>query len=226
MMDTLDAILPRLEGIGKASVALCGHTHIPRIVAAGSVLIVNPGSAGMLGYRDVAPVPHVMEAGAPHARYAIVERLVDGWTAEPRAVPYDFEAAARQAEQAGRAGQGSAAHLWHAKNRGPTRVRRQPCADRNWSKTNSLHTATDAGRKVLYEVGSPASGWASSRRCLTGYPRGASKARDDRYEVNLPVVPAGTPSARAEALSWLVRLAPCRLSATRTRCRCARWHAG
>lgn len=102
MMDTLDAILPRLEGIGKARVVLCGHTHIPRIVAAGSVLIVNPGSVGMPGYRDVTPVPHVMEAGAPHARYAIVERLVDGWTAELRAVPYDFEVAARQAEQAGR----------------------------------------------------------------------------------------------------------------------------
>jgi hypothetical protein len=70
-------------------------------------------------------------------------------------------------------------------------------------ESNSLHTATDAGRKVLYEVGLPASGWASSRRCLTGYPPGASRARDDRYEVNLPVVPAGTPSACAEALSWL-----------------------
>src|SRR5262245_3046935 len=51
---------------------------------------------------------------------------------------------------------------------------------------------------------SPASGWASSGRCLRGYPRGASPieeivARDDRYEVNLPVVPAGTPSACAEA---------------------------
>ena len=43
-------------------------------------------------------------------------------------------------------------------------------------------------------------------KMLTSYPRGTSRARDDRYEVNLPVVPAGTPSARAEAVSWLVRL--------------------
>ena len=48
-----------------------------------------------------------------------------------------------------------------------------------------------AGRKVLCEVGSPASGWASSRRCLTCHPRGASRASHGRYEVNLLVVPAG-----------------------------------
>lgn len=101
-VDTEEAILPRLAGIGEASVVLCGHTHTPRIVTVGGILVVNPGSVGMPGYRDVTPVPHVMEAGAPHARYAIVEKLPSGWAAELRAVPYDFEAAARQAEQAGR----------------------------------------------------------------------------------------------------------------------------
>ena len=132
-----------------------------------------------------------------------------------------YQGCYRRSEQAGRA-----LPILACKNRGPTQVKSEPLRGSHLLKTNSLHTATDAGRKVLCEVGSPASGWASSRRCLTGYPRGASKARDDRYEVNLPVVPAGTPSARAEALSWLIRLAPCWLSATRTRCRCARWHAG
>lgn len=102
VLDTEEAILPRLSGIGDARVVLCGHTHIPRIVSIGGILIVNPGSIGMPGYRDVTPVPHIMEAGAPHARYAIVEKLSAGWAAELRAVPYDFEAAARQAEFAGR----------------------------------------------------------------------------------------------------------------------------
>ncbi|GAA4124919.1 metallophosphoesterase family protein [Aminobacter aganoensis] len=102
MLDRQEAILPRLAGIGRARVVLCGHTHIPRIATSGGVLIVNPGSVGMPGYRDTSPVPHVMEAGTPHARYAIVEKLAGGWAAELRAVPYDFEAAARQAEQAGR----------------------------------------------------------------------------------------------------------------------------
>jgi predicted phosphodiesterase len=97
-----EVIIPRLAGIGDARVVLCGHTHTPRIVSAGGVLIVNPGSVGMPGYRDVNPVPHVMEAGTPHARYAIVEKHPHGWVAELRAVPYDFEAAARQAEQHGR----------------------------------------------------------------------------------------------------------------------------
>jgi hypothetical protein len=41
--------------------------------------------------------------------------------------------------------------------------------------------------------------WASSRGCITCHPRGVSSARHGRNEVNLPVVPAGTPSARAEA---------------------------
>jgi len=102
MIDTVEAIFSRIAGIGNAGVVLCGHTHIPRIVAAEGVLIVNPGSVGMPGYRDVTPVPHVMEAGAPHARYAIVERGFNGWSAELRAVPYHFEAAAVQAQQAGR----------------------------------------------------------------------------------------------------------------------------
>lgn len=102
ILDSMEVIRPRLSGVGNAGVVLCGHTHIPRIVQVDGVLIVNPGSVGMPGYRDSAPVPHVMEADAPHARYAVLERLSAGWSAELRAVPYDFEAAAGQAEDAGR----------------------------------------------------------------------------------------------------------------------------
>jgi predicted phosphodiesterase len=102
IMDTEESIRPRLAGIENAQVVLCGHTHIARIVHIDGTLIVNPGSVGMPGYRDVTPVPHVMEAGAPHARYALLEKFSSGWAAELRAVPYAFEAAARQAEDAGR----------------------------------------------------------------------------------------------------------------------------
>ncbi len=108
MLDSNEAILPRLAGIGDARVVLCGHTHTPRIASVGGIMVVNPGSVGMPGYRDEAPVPHVMETGTPHALYAMVERLAAGWAAELRAVPYDYEAAARQAEQAGRS---AVAHL-------------------------------------------------------------------------------------------------------------------
>lgn len=101
-VDCADNILGRLAGIGDASVVLCAHTHMARVAWVSGILIVNPGSVGMPAYRDVTPVPHVMEAGAPHARYAILDRLPSGWAVDLRAVPYDFEAAARQAEAAGR----------------------------------------------------------------------------------------------------------------------------
>jgi predicted phosphodiesterase len=100
-LDAADAIRVRLDGIGGAKVVLCGHTHTPRVATVGGVLIVNPGSVGLPGYRDSRPVPHVMETGAPHARYALVSREGGIWGAELRAVPYDHEAAARQAERHG-----------------------------------------------------------------------------------------------------------------------------
>ncbi len=101
-LDTMDAIKPRLEGIGEAQVVLCAHTHVARVVSVGGVLVVNPGSVGLPGYADTDPMPHVMEAGSPHARYALIERRGGNWSAELRAVPYDYEAAAQQAERHGR----------------------------------------------------------------------------------------------------------------------------
>lgn len=102
VLDTQAAIASRIAGTGSARVVLCGHTHIPRLAWVNGVLIVNPGSVGMSAYEDDAPVPHVMEAGTPHARYAMVERTADGWAATFHAIPYDFAAAADQARQAGR----------------------------------------------------------------------------------------------------------------------------
>lgn len=102
VLDTQEAIASRLTGIGSARAVLCGHTHIPRLAWVDGVLIVNPGSVGMPAYDDDTPVPHVMEAGTPHARYAMVERTPAGWTATFHAIPYDFAAAAEQARQAGR----------------------------------------------------------------------------------------------------------------------------
>lgn len=108
-LDTVEAIRPRMAGIGAAGLVLCGHTHTARIVMVDGVLVVNPGSVGMPAYRDEEPVPHLVEAGTPHARYAIVERLAAGWAADLRAVPYDVEAAARQAEGHGWPGMAYAA---------------------------------------------------------------------------------------------------------------------
>lgn len=73
-----DAIRPRLVGIGSARLVLCGHTHMPRVVQVGDVTVVNPGSIGMPAYTDDSPVPHAIETGTPHARYAVVTREPSG----------------------------------------------------------------------------------------------------------------------------------------------------
>lgn len=86
-----------------APIILCGHTHIPRIVALPSnQLVINPGSVGLPAYDDVEPEPHVMEAGTPHARYVIMEKDNDQWQVELIAVSYDHHKAAEQALKNGR----------------------------------------------------------------------------------------------------------------------------
>ena len=88
----------------KASLIVCGHTHIPRVVSvpspAGShsITIVNPGSVGLPAYDDVHPHKHHIETGSPHARFAIAEQTASGWQIDLRCVMYDFESMARLAE--------------------------------------------------------------------------------------------------------------------------------
>jgi predicted phosphodiesterase len=102
---TEDEVRERLGAAaqGGHSLILCGHTHVPRLVQCGDVLIVNPGSVGLQAYDDEHPHPHVVENGAPHARYAIVEKTVAGWRVDLRAVHYDYLAQSRVAAGRGRA---------------------------------------------------------------------------------------------------------------------------
>lgn len=87
----------------RASLALCGHTHVPRIVRSGETLVVNPGSVGLQAYDDGRPHYHLAANGTPHARYAVLERGAAGWTARLCAVPYDWDAMSRLAARNGRA---------------------------------------------------------------------------------------------------------------------------
>jgi predicted phosphodiesterase len=89
-------------GKANASLIMCGHTHIPRLVtlATGQV-VLNPGSVGLPAYASDTPSPHVVETGNPDARYAIVRRDVLGWRVEFHCVPYDWHAAAAHARAAG-----------------------------------------------------------------------------------------------------------------------------
>ena len=94
----------RLDGT-SARVVLCGHSHMARLVALDDGrLIINPGSVGLPAYVDAEPVRHAMEMGAPHARFALLERrkASDPWSVSFRVVAYDWEAAAAGAAAKGR----------------------------------------------------------------------------------------------------------------------------
>lgn len=86
----------------RASLVLCGHTHVPRSAQCGTTLVVNPGSVGLQGFDDDHVHTHVMETGSPYARWALLERDGSSWRVALRSVPYDWEAAAQQAERNGR----------------------------------------------------------------------------------------------------------------------------
>ncbi len=98
-MASLEAIEQAAQGVTQRLV-LCAHTHIARAVRLrDGRLIINPGSVGSPGYRDVHPHRHVMEAGTPDARYAILERSDNTWHVTFRHVPYDHDAMAALARQ-------------------------------------------------------------------------------------------------------------------------------
>ena len=97
-----DEIKRRLNG-STASVMLCGHSHVQRVVKHGSILIVNPGSVGLPAYEDTSPEYHVVESGSPDARYAMLKYDEDKWSVELISVPYDFQKAVDQAKKNNRA---------------------------------------------------------------------------------------------------------------------------
>jgi hypothetical protein len=63
---------------------------------------VNPGSVGLPAYAAALPYPHAMEAGSPHARYAILTTHASGYAVEHVALPYPWDAAAAAARRNGR----------------------------------------------------------------------------------------------------------------------------
>jgi predicted phosphodiesterase len=106
-----------------ASLILCGHTHVQRMMTVvDGPVVVNAGSVGLPGYDDGHGQPHVVEAGTPHARWAVVERIdapsassagdardpaarAPGrpcWRVELRASAYDWTAASNRAAGNGR----------------------------------------------------------------------------------------------------------------------------
>ena len=85
-----------------ASLILCAHTHIPRVVRLRDGRVaVNPGSVGCPGYDGKRPVYHQVQTGTPDACYAILERSPSGWRVTFRYVPYDHMAMAELARTNG-----------------------------------------------------------------------------------------------------------------------------
>ncbi len=90
------------EGISQPLI-LCGHSHLPRAVRlSDGRLIVNPGSVGCPAYDDDTPYYHRVEAGTPHASYAICEKQGSTWAVSFRLVSYDHMSQSRLAGQNGR----------------------------------------------------------------------------------------------------------------------------
>jgi diadenosine tetraphosphatase ApaH/serine/threonine PP2A family protein phosphatase len=92
---------PDAVGI-EATLMLCGHTHIPRVVRLqDGRLVVNADSVGCPGYTGSKPVFHKVQTGTPDACYAVLERTRLGWSVTFRYVPYDHMAMADVARRHG-----------------------------------------------------------------------------------------------------------------------------
>jgi len=101
-------------GTPATALVACGRTHVPRVVQVDDVLVVNPGSVGLQAYDDDHVHRHVIETHSPLARYARTDRIDGTWRAQLRCVPYDHEAAARQAERNARPDWAHALRTGHA----------------------------------------------------------------------------------------------------------------
>ncbi len=90
-------------GQTSATLVLCGHSHMPRLLQLpDGPLVLNPGSVGLPAYDDSDGGYHRVQTGAPHASYAIVERVAAGWQVQLLRIAYDWPQAAQRAADNGR----------------------------------------------------------------------------------------------------------------------------
>ncbi|WFU16866.1 metallophosphoesterase family protein [Bradyrhizobium sp. CB3481] len=102
-MSPREAIEKQAEGISQPLI-LCAHTHVARAVRlSDGRLVVNPGSVGSPGFSYSVPFPHLIEAGTPDARYAVLELVAGSWRVTFRHVAYDNQAMAALARRNGNA---------------------------------------------------------------------------------------------------------------------------
>ena len=91
----------RLAG-EPAALVLCGHSHHQHAaLAPGGRLVANPGAVGAPRYAGDAE-PLAVEAGSPHARYAVATRRGGRWSVEMIALDYDWAPVVARARANGR----------------------------------------------------------------------------------------------------------------------------
>jgi len=94
-------VATRLGAESARQVVLCGHSHRQALVTGpDGCLILNPGSVGCPAFADV-PAAASFEHRSPHARYAILTRRNNRWSADLIALEYDWDRAARRAAECG-----------------------------------------------------------------------------------------------------------------------------
>jgi predicted phosphodiesterase len=90
------------EDCRRATLVLCGHSHVPRAALVEGTLVLNPGSVGLQAYDEEEPARHRVRNGTPHARYAIVDRRGGHWNARLCSVAYDWDGMQQLAANCGR----------------------------------------------------------------------------------------------------------------------------
>ena len=87
----------------RARVMIGGHSHTQRIVTlSDGSLVVNDGSVGLPAYEEPLRGTQVfVQAGSPHARYAMIDVTPARVTVELVMVDYDWRAASAKAATEG-----------------------------------------------------------------------------------------------------------------------------
>ena len=83
----IDAIEAGAEGINARGHPVRKRSYSQSDSSEGWANDRKSGSVGLLGYDGKAPASYVVEVGAPHACYAILEHTRGGWCATIRYVP-------------------------------------------------------------------------------------------------------------------------------------------
>lgn len=87
----------------RARVMVCGHSHTQRVVSfPDGTLVVNDGSVGLPAYEEPLRGTQVyVQAGSPHARYAMIDVTPARVSVELSMVEYDWRAASARAAALG-----------------------------------------------------------------------------------------------------------------------------